>query len=154
MKNLSQDDLIDYIKPILKTQGFKKKGKRWIKTLDDFTLVFYIQGSIYDKETYYIRPGVFMNYCPKEPLFSYGHFYTEITITDPEDILSKAEEFFSEWSNKDLIRRRVKEFIDWEKRNPVEKRRAGLVDYEKDPVPSGVCFSIEENVIDYIINCL
>ena len=58
---LSEKELIEYAKPILKANGFKKKGKRWIRTDAQFTRVFFIQGSCYDKNDYYIRPGIYIN---------------------------------------------------------------------------------------------
>ena len=151
---LTEDALIEYIKPILKAQGFKKKGKRWTKVLDDFTLVFYIQGSCYSKEDYYIRPGVFMNHCPEQAFYYYGHFMTQIKITHPQTILEEALAFFSEWTDKSLIVSRAKVFVEWDKRNPLEKRRTGLVDEKKDPPPSRVFFGIRESEMNYILNQL
>ncbi|MBQ2675988.1 MAG: DUF4304 domain-containing protein, partial [Clostridia bacterium] len=58
---LPEEQLIEYAKPYLKAKGFKKKSKRWMKDIGEFTLCFYIQGSCYSKENYYIRPGVFVN---------------------------------------------------------------------------------------------
>ena len=55
---LPEEQLIEYAKPYLKANGFKKKNKRWTKDIGEFTLCFYIQGSFYAKENYYIRPGV------------------------------------------------------------------------------------------------
>ena len=55
MKNfLPEEELIEYVKPYLKAKGFKKKNKTWIKDIGDFTLYFYVQGSCFSKETYYI----------------------------------------------------------------------------------------------------
>ncbi|MBR5121224.1 MAG: DUF4304 domain-containing protein, partial [Oscillospiraceae bacterium] len=54
-----ENELIEYVKPYLKSKGFKKKNKRWTKETPDFTISFLIQGSCYSKEGYYIRPGIF-----------------------------------------------------------------------------------------------
>ena len=40
--NVKEEDLIEYIKPLLKVQGFKKKAKRWTKVTDHFTYIFFI----------------------------------------------------------------------------------------------------------------
>ena len=149
---LSEEALIEYVKPILKAQGFKKKGKRWSKELEDFTLIFFIQGSVYDKDSYYVRPGVFINCCEKNDFHYYGHFHTDIKISEAKTVLDEALVFFSEWTDKELIVSRTKAFIEWEKRNPPEKRRAGLVDYEKDPCPSGVLYWMDTKLSNYIIN--
>ena len=58
---LPEEELIAYVKPYLKAKGFKKKNKRWTKDAGEFTLCFYIQGSCYSKEYYYIRPGIFIH---------------------------------------------------------------------------------------------
>ena len=52
---LSEEQLIEYVKPYLKAKGFKKKNKRWTKNIGEFTICFYIQGSCFSKEDYYIR---------------------------------------------------------------------------------------------------
>ena len=92
-----EEDLISYVKPYLKAKGFKKKNKRWTKDIGDFTLCFYIQGSCYNKEDYYIRPGVFINALPSAT-WMYGHFKTEIQQTSPEEILTKFEKWCEEYN--------------------------------------------------------
>ena len=78
--NVSEEELIEFIKPILKEQGFRKKAKRWTKITEHFTYMFYIQGSVYDKDDYYVRPGVIINDIQAEP-WAYGHFYIDIPVT-------------------------------------------------------------------------
>ena len=151
---LPEEELIDFIKPHLKALGFKKKNKRWTKTSGDFTLVFFIQGSVYSKEHYYIRPGVFINECPNTDYYYNGHFDTEIPHTTPQQILDDALSFFREWTDKDLIRSRAQAFAAWDQRNPLEKRRSGEVDYEADPVPSRIFFGIRPAEMDYILHTL
>lgn len=140
---LPEEELIEYAKPYLKAKGFKKKNKRWTKDIGEFTLCFYIQGSCFSKETYYIRPGVYINALLPTNL-GYGHFMTQIEQTTPEEIMQKFEQWCEEWTNKPLIKERLIAFIEWEKRNPLEKRRAKLVDYEKDPVPAEEFFMIDK----------
>ena len=151
---LPEDELIAFIKPRLKSLGFRKNNKRWTKASGDFTLVFFIQGSAYSKENYYIRPGVFINDCPGKEFYYYGHFDTEIRQSTPQQILEDALTFFHEWTDRDLIIARAKAFVEWEKRNPLEKRRSGAVDYEADPVPSRVFFGIRPVEMEYILHSL
>ena len=151
---LPEEELIGFLNPRLKSMGFRKKGKRWTKTSGDFTLVFFIQGSSFSKDLYYVRPGVFINDCPGKEFYYYGHFDTEIKQTNPQQIWDDALSFFTEWSDKELIRSRAKAFVEWEQRNPLEKRRSGEVDYEADPVPSGIFFSIRPAEMDHILNML
>lgn len=146
------EELIDFLKPRLKALGFKKKGKRWTKVSGDFTLVFFIQGSSFSKDLYYVRPGVFINDCPGKEFYYYGHFDTEIRQINPQQILDDALSFFAEWTDKELIRNRAKAFVEWDQRNPLDKRRSGEVDYEADPVPSGIFFSIRPAEMDHILN--
>ena len=153
-ERLTEEALIEHVKPILKAQGFKKKGKRWTKVIDEFTLVFFIQGSIYDKDAYYVRPGVFINGYGGNGFDYYGHFSTDIKISDAEAVLNETMSFFSEWTDKELIVKRARAFIEWEGRNTLEKRRAGLVDYKADPCPSGVLFGASASLMDYILNRL
>ena len=139
---LPEEELIEYVKPYLKAKGFKKKNKRWIKDIGEFTISFLIQGSSFSKEEYYVRPGIFINaLMPTEQY--YGHWMHGIEPTTPEEIMKKFEQWCEEWTNKSLIKERLLAFIEWEKRNPLEKRRAKLVDYEKDPVPAGEFFMID-----------
>ncbi|MBO5332734.1 MAG: DUF4304 domain-containing protein [Clostridia bacterium] len=132
---LPEEDLIEFVKPYLKSKGFKKKNKRWTKDIGEFTLCFYIQGSCYSKEDYYIRPGIFINALLPTGLV-YGHWMTQIEQTTPEEIMQKFEQWCEEWTNKPLIKERLIAFMEWEERNPIEKRRDNLVDYEKDPIPA------------------
>ena len=137
---LPEEQLIEYAKSYLKAKGFKKKNKRWTKDTGEFTLCFYIQGSSYSKEDYYIRPGIFINaLMPCDDV--YGHFMLEIEPSTPEEVVSKFDDWCEEWTNKSLIKERLIAFMEWDKRNPLEKRRAGLVDYDADPVPSREVFA-------------
>ena len=139
---LTEEELIEYVKPYLKAKGFKKKNKRWTKDIGEFTISFLIQGSSFSKGKYYIRPGIFINaLMPTEQY--YGHWMHGIEPTTPEEIMKKFEQWCEEWTNKSLIKERLLAFIEWEKRNPLEKRRAKLVDYKKDPVPAEEFFMID-----------
>lgn len=140
---ISEEELVAYVKPYLKAKGFKKKNNRWIKDVGDFTISFLLQGSCFSKESYYIRPGIFINALMPTELF-YGHWMTELAQTSPEDIMEKFELWYKEWTNKSLIKERLVAFLEWEERNPLEKRRAGLVDYEKDPVPAKEFYQIDD----------
>lgn len=147
--SIPQDELIAYAKEYLKRQGFKKKNKRWTKVQDEFTLVFYIQGSQWGGGVYYIRPGVFINGLD-DSKNNYGHFWTQLASEKPEQVLRDFETFASEWSDKKLIKERVAAFIEWDKRNPLEKRRAGEVDYEADPPPADL-FGTAGWVLEYVM---
>lgn len=148
---ISEDELIVYAKSYLKQKGFKKKNKRWTKDIGEFTLVFYVQGSIYSKENYYIRPGIYMNKLDTS-LEYYGHFVTEIQCNKLEDIFIDFEKFCEEWTDKKLIKERALAFIEWDKRNPLEKRRSNLVDYENDPCPTEIFFRVSSIVMEYILS--
>ena len=147
---VSEEELIEYVKPILKARGFKKKAKRWTKTTEHFTYLFFIQGSCYDKDAYYVRPGVVFNDITAEA-WAYGHIFIDIPVTTKEEILSEAERFFSAWSNMEELKRKVAEFVEWEKRNPLEKRRERTVDYEADPVPAEELFWLPEPAKEQIL---
>ena len=149
-QHLPEERLIEYLKPYLKAKGFRKKNKRWTKDTGEFTLCFYIQGSCYSKEDYYIRPGIFISALM--PCDSYGHFWCEISPSTPEDVANKFDNWCEEWTNKSLIKKRLLAFIEWEERNPLEKRRAGLVDYETDPVPAREFFSITLPTKQFILD--
>lgn len=121
---LTEYDLIEQITPYLKEQGYKKKNKRWTKNIGEFTLVFYLQGSAYDVDDYYIRPGIFINNLPQKPADFYGHFMIDLEHTNVTDVIAQYEKFVIEWTNKPLIKKRVAERVAWEKRHPLNKRRA------------------------------
>lgn len=147
---ISEEQLVEYSKLYLKQRGFKKKNKRWTKDIGEFTLVFFIQGSYFSKEDYYIRPGVFINSLETQDY--YGHFFIEIEPTNFEEIFIKFTNFCDEWTDKKIIKEKALAFIEWDKRNPIEKRRANKVNYKKDPVPSYIFFAVGKFVMDYIIN--
>ena len=148
---LPEEQLIEYAKSYLKAKGFKKKNKRWTKDTGEFTLCFYIQGSSYSKEDYYIRPGIFINaLMPCDDV--YGHFMLEIEPSTPEEVVSKFDDWCEEWTNKSLIKERLIAFMEWDKRNPLEKRRAGLVDYDADPVPSREFFATTLVVKQFVLD--
>lgn len=149
--SLPEEELIEYAKSYLKAKGFKKKNNRWTKDIGDFTLCFYIQGSCYTKEEYYIRPGVYVNSLLPAGL-GYGHFMTQIEQTTPEEIMQKFEKWCEQWTDKPLIKKRLLAFIEWEGRNPIEKRRAKLADYEKDPVPAEEFLMIDTKTKQYILD--
>lgn len=151
---VSEQELIDYIKPRLKKMGFTKKNKKWSKIVNCFTCVFLIQGSIYDKETYYIRPSVYINDCPTSLKRYYGQFMCEIEQTSPEQILEDTERFFEKWTNKEWVKKTVNDFMKWEKRNPVEKRHMKETDEENDPVNEPILFQLGEFEIQWIIDNL
>lgn len=134
---LPKEKLIEYAKPYLKTREFKKKNNRCTKDIGEFTLCFYIQGSYYAKDDYYIRPSIYINRLSSKNL-DYGHFLTEIEQTTPEEVMQKFEQWCKEWTDKALVKERLLAFIEWEKRNPLKKRRAN---YENDPVPAKEFFS-------------
>ena len=148
---LPEEQLIEYAKPYLKAKGFKKKNKRWTKDTDEFILCFYIQGSAYSKENYYVRPGIFIKALMPCNDF-YGHFMLEIAPTTPEEVMRQFDDWCEEWTNKSLIKERLLAFMEWDKRNPLEKRRAGLVDYKADPVPAREFFTSPSTVKQYILN--
>lgn len=148
--NVSEEELIEFIKPILKEKGFRKKAKRWTKKTEHFSYIFFIQGSSYDKDDYYVRPGIIINDIQAEP-WVYGHFFVDIPVTTKEEILEQTEELFSQWASIEYLKKTVADFVEWEKRNPVEKRRAREVDYEADPVPAYELFSLTEKAKKEII---
>ncbi len=147
-----EDELVRYAKPYLKERGFKKKKKRWIKDTGEFTVSFLIQGSIFSKNDYYIRPGVYINsLLPENPNY-YGHWFLEIKRDDPEAVMGCFTKWAEEWTNKPLIKERLLTFLEWEERNPLEKRRANQVDYAADPVPSREFFTVNSKVRQYILD--
>ena len=148
---LPEEELIEYVKPYLKSKGFKKKNKRWTKDTGEFTISFLIQGSCYSKEDYYIRPGVFINSLLPENLDYYGHWFLEIRGDNPETVMRCFTEWAEEWTNNPLIKERLLAFLEWEGRNPLEKRRANQVDYEADPVPAQEFFGVSQKVRQYVL---
>lgn len=147
---LLESELIEYVNPYLKARGFKKKNKRWMKETEDFTISFLIQRSSYDKDDYYIRPGIYINGLMSTSVY-YGHWMTEIKPTTPQEIMIEFEKWYEVWTNKDLIKEKLLKFIEWEERNPLEKRRQKSVDYNADPVPAEEFFSMTVNAKDYIL---
>lgn len=147
--NVPEEQLLAAAKIYWKERGFKKVRKRWTKTVGDITYSFYVQGSRWDKQDYYVRPGIVFNALEREPVVDYGHVYKDIAVNTVEQIFGDTQTFFNEWSDKQLIKERVRAFIQWDKRNPLERRRANLVDYEKDPVPADL-FLLSDDELDFL----
>ena len=154
---LTEYDLIEQITPYLKEQGYKKKNKRWTKDTGEFTLVFYLQGSAYDVDNYYIRPGILINNLPQKPTDFYGHFMIDLEHTNVTDVIAQYEKFVSEWTNKPLIKKRVAERVAWEKRHPLNKRRALSEPALKlllktDPIPYEYnLFVVSDELTQYVL---
>ena len=147
---LTEEQLIEYVKPYLKAKGFKKKNNRWTKEGQEFTISFLIQGSSFSKENYYIRPGIFINALMPSKQY-YGNWMCEIVPTTLERIMSEFEDWCKEWTDKSLIKERLNSFIEWEKRNLLEKRRENMVDYEADPVLAQEFFMIDSNAKQFVL---
>lgn len=160
---LTQYDLIEGITPYLKQKGYKKQNKRWTKNIGEFTLCFFIQGSAYDSDGYYIRPGIFVNEIKQEESSYYGHFSIDIKQTSLKQVIEDYEKFVKEWTDKALIKSRLIKFNEWEQRNPLEKRRSMTIYnstnnikgdvYKDDPIPEGcnVFFSVGIMLRKYIL---
>ena len=88
---VTKNELIEYISPLLKEYGFKKKGSAWLKTTESFTYRCYIQGSVYGSDQYYIRPGIIINRIPSDGI-KYGHISADIAVTTKEEVWSKTQE--------------------------------------------------------------
>ena len=146
--NISEEELIEYAKPVLKGQGFLKKAKRWTKVTEHFTYCFFIQGSSFSKEDYYVRLGIIINDIDG-PVPSYGHFSIDVPVTTKEDVLQNSFDFFSQWSSIDNLKKRVIDFIKWEIRNPIENRRTGNVDCNPD---YPCLFTLSDNAKEAILN--
>ena len=147
----SEDELIEYVKPLLKAKGFRKKNKRWTKNVGEFTLSFLLQGSCYNKEDFYIRPGVYIEALKNQVFEYYDTFFIQIPNTTTEEILNTFFNFCDEWTNKTFIKKRLIQFLEWESRNPLEKRMAGLCYYTVDPPPTEVFFTVPEKAQEYIL---
>lgn len=107
---VSESELIEFAKVYFKERGFKKVAKRWTKEIDQFKLVFFIQGSCYDKDDYYIRPGIIIKVLENEFLpNTYGHFMKEIAVVSLQQIFADTEKFFSTWTDIKFLKKRLKE---------------------------------------------
>lgn len=58
--------LIEELKPLMKENGYKKRGQTWHKENEDLIIVFNIQNSYYDKEEYYINLGIIIKALTSE----------------------------------------------------------------------------------------
>jgi len=60
---MEKTELMESITPLLKSKGYKKKGKTWVKKTDlnnSIYMVVNFQGSQYDKKMYYINLGIYI----------------------------------------------------------------------------------------------
>lgn len=150
---LPEEELIEYAKPYLKNKGYKKKNKRWTKEVGAFTVVFFIQGSCFSKEDYYIRPGVFINAVEHSPMDYYGHFDTQIEQTTPQKVMEDFEAWSEEWTNKALIKKRLLAFIKWDERYPCRdgERKCGLISRIFEPKPEREFLGLTTEAKQYIL---
>ena len=144
-----KDEMIAYAKAWLKAKGFRKKNTRWSKDTGAFTICFYLQGSCYSKEHYYIRPGIFIN-ALMPTMRTYGHWSFEIMSGSAEEIMATFDQWCSEWTDKALIRSRVLAYEEW------AKRREAQADDDTAALPAHECFHMdplpgEASVRQYIL---
>ena len=61
------------IKPILKSEGYKKHQNYWYRTVDEYLYCINVQGSSWNKDAYYINIGVAQNdaTCPTPSLLKW-----------------------------------------------------------------------------------
>lgn len=147
---LSEDELIKYAKSYLKSKGFKKKNKRWMKESSDFIISFLIHGTSFDKDDFYVRPGIFIKALMPTNAY-YGDFMCEIKADTAENVLLSFEEWCRKWTNKSYIKESLESFIEWEKRNPLEKRRKKVLDYLTDPIPAKEFLRLSLRARQYIL---
>ncbi len=110
---MKEPNFIEYVKQILKSKEFKKIRNRWLKDTGDFTISFLIQGSAYEKDNFYIRPGVYINLLNNINNNPYGDFYCDITSSP--NPLYEFEDFYTKFTNKEYIKGKYLEFMEWEK---------------------------------------
>lgn len=65
MGQIAKDVMVEALKPLLKMHRFKKTRTTWHKEIEDFILVFNVQGSQWG-EDYYINLGVYFKALGKE----------------------------------------------------------------------------------------
>ena len=143
-----KDELLAYAKAELRSKGFKKRNDRWTKDTGEFTLVFFVQGSSWNKESYYIRPGVFINELPRDGEI-YGHIWRTVRADSIPQIFVDVYKFYNDYSDKSAIKKKVREFSEREARNPPDKRREGTVDLDAEPGFKEL-FSASDYVLNYI----
>lgn len=66
ISELTQEQLTDCLKPLLKKQGFKKSKTTWRKTTVDLIYVLNIQGSQWSEEDYYINVAIYIKALGEE----------------------------------------------------------------------------------------
>lgn len=102
---------------------------------------------------YSIHVGVDLIGFEKSPIKDQCHFSDSIPITTTEEILRRADTFFREWTDHELMKRRVLAFLEWDKENPLEKRRAEEVDYGTLPDSTEPLFytlNLHRDILEYI----
>ena len=66
ISELTQEQLIDCLKPLLKREGFKKSKTTWRKTTVDLISILNIQGSQWSEEDYYINVAIYIKALGEE----------------------------------------------------------------------------------------
>ncbi len=69
---MKKSEFIDAIKPVLKNDGYRKKGSYWYQQNGELLLCINVQGSQWDKNDYYVNIGIAM--------FDSGDYYLFPTL--------------------------------------------------------------------------
>lgn len=150
--SVSEEELLAAAKPYFKERGFAQKGKRWTKRTDEYEFLFMTRRTgLFDH--YSIHVGVDLIGFEKSPIKDQCHFSDGIPITTTEEILRRADTFFREWTDHELMKRRVLAFLEWDKENPLEKRRAEEVDHGTLPDSTEPLFytlNLHRDILEYI----
>lgn len=93
---METSDYINEMKTLLKERGFKKTALTWRLFSDGCVLVFNIQKSQWDKDTFYINAGIYFASLGSEvnPSENKCHVRTRLEIVTPEAVFQNAITWF------------------------------------------------------------
>jgi Domain of unknown function (DUF4304) len=106
---ITQIQLTDCLKPVLKKQGFKKTKTTWRKTTDDLIYVINIQGSQWNEEDYYINVAMYIRAIGEEENPPEYRCHIRSRIENEVYVCSSICEEVSDWFEKygDIERLRI-----------------------------------------------
>lgn len=114
---MTKNEFTSTIAVELKREGFLKKGTYWYREKKDYLECFWIQGSQWEKDDYYVEIG-FADKLPNRRYPSYLHWFAahrckrnncEINLA-LHDVLSECSMFFKNFSTKTDVLRFVNTF--------------------------------------------
>jgi len=94
--DMSPDEFIGLVTPLLKENGFRRTRTTWRKDLGKCIAVFNVQKSQWDSDSFYVNIGTYYSKLGDEisPSVNKCHLYTKLKEMEPISLVESAIDWF------------------------------------------------------------